>query len=81
MVDLTKALRQIRDERNRTQTQLKQLDEAIVVLGKVVLGSGRGEKNGRHAPRRLSVAARRRIAEAQRVRWAKWKATHMKKAA
>ena len=81
MADLTKALRQLREERNRTQNHLKRLDEAIVVLGKVVSGSGRGQKNGRHAPRKLSAAARKRIADAQKARWAKWKLKHAKKAA
>ena len=80
MADLTKALRQLREERSRTQNHLKRLDEAIVILGKV-LGSGRGQKNGRHAPRKLSVAARKRIADAQKARWAKWKLKHAKKAA
>ena len=81
MADLTKALGQLREERNRTQRQLKRLDEAILVLGQVVSGSDRGQKNGRHAPRKLSVAARRRIAEAQKARWAKWKLKNAKKAA
>ena len=80
MADLTKTLRQLREERSRTQNHLKRLDEAVVVLGKVVSGSG-GQKNGRHAPRKLSVTARRRIAEAQKARWAKWKLKHAKKAA
>ena len=81
MADLTSALRQLREERSRSQNQLKQLNQAILVLGRVVSGSGRDEKNGRHAPRKLSVAARRRIAEAQKARWAKWKLKHGKKAA
>jgi hypothetical protein len=81
MANLTEALRQLREERSRTQHYLKRLDEAIVVLGKVVSGSGRGQKDGRHAPRTLSVAARKRIAEAQKARWAKWKLKHAKKAA
>ena len=33
MADLTKALRQLREERSRTQNHLKRLDEAIVILG------------------------------------------------
>jgi len=80
MSDFTKALRQLREERNRTKDHLNRLDEAIDVLGKVVSGSGT-QKNGRHAPRKLSVAARRRIAVAQNARWAKWKLIHAKKAA
>jgi hypothetical protein len=81
MADLTKALRQLREERSRTQNHLRQLDEAILVLGKVVSGSGRSKKDGRHAPRKLSAAARRRIAEAQKARWAKWRSRRGKKTA
>lgn len=81
MADLTKALRQLREERNRTQPRLKRLDEAIDILGKVVSGSGRSSKDGRHPPRKLSAAARRRIAEAQKARWAKWRLRQGKKTA
>jgi hypothetical protein len=79
MSDITKALRQLREERSRTRNQLKRLEQAIIVLGKVVPGSGR-RKNGTRARRKLSVAARSRIAEAQKARWAKWKSGQRRKA-
>ena len=79
MADLAKALRQLREERSRSQKQLKRLDEAIVVLGKVVSGSGGSQGNRRHGLRKLSVAARSRIVQAQKARWAKWRLKHAKK--
>jgi hypothetical protein len=76
MSDIAKTLQQLRQERSRTEKQLSGLDEAISVLGKLVTGG-----TGRTGKRRLSVAARRRIAQAQKLRWAKWKAKQEKKAA
>jgi hypothetical protein len=76
MANFVEVLKDLEQERSR-------LDQAIKVLGTLV-----GRNNQRTAqtranrPRRtLSVAARRRIAAAQRARWAKWKANNMKKAA
>jgi hypothetical protein len=76
MAVLTKVLRQLRKQRSRTQRQLKRLDEAIDVLRKFVSDSG---ANRRHGLRKLSVAAHRRIVQAQKARWAKWKLKHAKK--
>ena len=76
MVDFAKVLTELQQER-------RHLDHAIQAIGKLV-----GRRKPRMAwtnsnkPRRtLSAAARRKIAAAQRARWAKWKANHMKKAA
>ena len=74
-MDLSATLQQLRNERAQAQQSLKELDKAIALLSK--LGSG---GSGSHRGR-LSAAARERIAQAQRVRWAKWKAKHQKKAA
>jgi hypothetical protein len=76
MVYLTKVLRQLREERSLTQRHLKRLDEAIDVLRKFGSDSG---ANRRPGLRKLSVAARRRIVQAQKARWAKWKLKHAKK--
>ena len=49
-------------------------DKAITALGRVMkAGSGGSSSNGR-GKRKLSVAARKRIAAAQRARWAKVRA-------
>jgi hypothetical protein len=63
MADLGAVLEQLKVERAK-------LDKAIEVLSGLTgkAGSGGGEK------RKLSAAARERIAAAQRARWAKFKA-------
>jgi hypothetical protein len=59
----------LKNERENLRKQLARLDEALTVLGRLNGGSS-------HAgPRRtMSLAARRRIAAAQRARWAKVRA-------
>jgi len=74
MTDLGAVLEQLKKER-------AQLDKAITALGGVVgIISGTPSSNGR-GRRKLSVAARERIAAAQRKRWAKVRAKAAKKAA
>jgi hypothetical protein len=81
MRTLTTAVRQLKQERARTQKEVEKLDAAIRVLSgltgtKPSLGRGRAGTGKR---RTMSAAARKRIAAAQRARWAKWKAAHPKK--
>jgi len=61
MTDLGAVLAQLKAERAK-------LDRAIAAL------SGARSSNGRRPKRTLSLAGRRRIAAAQRARWAKLKA-------
>lgn len=68
MTDLGAVLEQLEQERAK-------LDQAIAVLSGVVGGKGR---KGRRGKRRLSAAARKRIADAQRARWAKVRAKKAK---
>ena len=68
MADLSAVLAQLKKERDR-------LDRAIAALS----GVGTRAHSGRTGVRRLSAAARKRIADAQRARWAKFRKT--KKAA
>jgi hypothetical protein len=51
---------------------LNALDNAISVLG------GLSGSRGRRPRRKMSVAGRKRIAVAQRARWAKWKIAQKK---
>ncbi len=62
MTDLGAVLAQLKAERSK-------LDRAIEALSDVV-----GTKGGGGGKRILSAAARKRIADAQRARWAKFKA-------
>ena len=63
MTDLGAVLAQLKKERDK-------LDRAITALS----GVTGGKTGGRTGKRRLSAAARKRIADAQRARWAKYKA-------
>lgn len=81
MANFGRALQELREERSRAQQEVERLDEAISVLeGLNERGrAGRSARRGRTARlgrprRRMSAAGRRRIAAAQRARWAKLKA-------
>ena len=63
MTDLGAVLEQLKEERAK-------LDRAIAALSG--LAGGKASK-GRRGKRTLSVAARKRIAAAQRARWAKFR--------
>ena len=78
MVNLQKVFKQLERERKRAQKELEHLDDAISAFGKLVGKAGRGaaaqtEKTVRRVRHRMSAEARKRIAAAQRARWAKWK--------
>jgi len=84
MVNLQRMFKQLKRERKRAQKELEHLDDAISAFGKVVGKAGRRaaaqtEKTVRRVRRRMSAAARKRIAAAQRLRWAKWKRQALKK--
>jgi len=66
---LQSVVSQLRKERTNLVNQLRHVDAALSVLGK--LNGGRFYTQPRH--RKMSVAARSRIAAAQRARWAKVK--------
>jgi len=81
MANIAETLRDLVEERSRMAAQVRKLDKAIGVLRQLAKGSGGsvGRKPGRKR-RTLSAAARRKIAAAQRARWAKWKAARKKAA-
>jgi polyribonucleotide nucleotidyltransferase len=84
MVNLHKVFKQLEQERRRAQKELEHLDDAISAFGKVVGEAGRTaveetEKTVRTVRRTLSDTGRKRIAAAQRARWAKWKRQALKK--
>ena len=83
MANLSKALNDLRAQRKQLAGELESLDQAIGVLSRLGSGSYAGGRGVRRAggKRRLSPAARRRIAEAQKLRWAKWKAKQQKRSA
>lgn len=75
MPSLTGVLSQLQAERQKMLKEVSKLDHAITVIRGLNHTTG-----STRPPSRMSLAARRRIAAAQRVRWAKWKAAQKKAA-
>ena len=82
MATLAGALKQLRQERDQAAREVERLTKAIHILGTLVgrNTAGRTTRKGR-TKRTMPAAARRRIAAAQRARWAKWRAQRRKRAA
>lgn len=72
MANLNNALQQLREQREQAQLQVDKLKSAISVLEDL---SGRNTstatRNGAQPKRVVSAVARRRMAQAQRARWAR----------
>jgi hypothetical protein len=81
MANLNAALSQLREQKKRTQGEIDRLDQAIRVLESLGKGNGRSGMGLMRARPRISAAGRRRIALAQKARWAKVRALREKKAA
>jgi hypothetical protein len=69
MSNLTNALQQLRAERREAQSQVEKLDKAISAI-ESLNGSGPSQKVPQPT-RIVSAASRRKMARAQRARWAK----------
>jgi hypothetical protein len=68
---------QLETERVRLQTELQKISAALTAFGQVYLDGGKPAKTtGKR--RTISAAGRKRIAAAQRARWAKVKAKKKK---
>ena len=70
MLNVQSVLNELRNQRRRTQAELKRLDRAIAALRPLSSGNPDTER-GRGIKRTLSAAARKRISQAQKARWAK----------
>jgi SMC interacting uncharacterized protein involved in chromosome segregation len=84
MANLRRVFKQLKQERKRVQRELEHLDEAISAFGHLVGKAGRRavartQKVVRKVRRKMSAAGRKRIAAAQRARWAKVKQQALKK--
>jgi hypothetical protein len=80
MAKLTGIIQQLEKQRSQVQKEVVRLDAAISAL-RGVNGSSRGVVTSIAPTRRISAAGRRRIAEAQRARWARMRQMKAKKAA
>ncbi len=88
MATLNRAVKQLRSERNRLERELERIDAALNALARLNShGLGRGRRRtarGRSTvrpQRHMAASARRRIAAAQKARWAKLRQARLKKAA
>jgi hypothetical protein len=68
MANLSSIMKQLKTERDRVEKQLSGLNAALGAFAGVY-SNGQPKKR-----RKLSVAARKKIAAAQRARWAKFRA-------
>ena len=68
-------VQQLERERTRLQTELHRVSAALTAFGKAYLSGGKPAKTKR---RTISAAGRKRIAAAQRARWAKVRAKQKK---
>ena len=80
MTNIAETVKVLGQERSRMAGQVRRLDDAISVLRKLK-GSSLSVMGKSVQKRTMSAAGRRKIAAAQRARWAKWKAKHIKMAA
>jgi hypothetical protein len=80
MANLAETVKDLVQERSRMAGQIKKLDKAISVLRKLDGSGPSGARKSVGTRRPMSAAARRKIAAAQRARWAKWKAAKKKAA-
>jgi hypothetical protein len=69
MGNLTSALQQLREERKQAQSHVEKLDQAISVIES--LNGPRMVQQANQPTRIISPASRRKMAQAQRARWAK----------
>ena len=71
MANLQSALHQLKEERKQAEQQIETLDRAILAIEGIVGRSVGTSRNGGRPGRVVSAAARRRMAQAQRARWAR----------
>ena len=70
-MNVIELIKQLRRRRNSVESELKRLDAAIRAVNKLNSTHAKGPR--RKVKRKISAEGRRRIAAAQRARWAKLK--------
>ena len=77
-IEIAGVLKTLQGERAHTRKELAKLDKAIAALRELSSTNSAPTQNGKR--RTLSAAARRKIAKAQKLRWAKVRAERKAKA-
>ncbi len=79
MANLSGVIQQLQVQRNAIEAQLSKINSAVEALRG--MGHNGGGRTATAGPRRvMSASARKRIASAQRARWAKWRKQQSKAA-
>jgi hypothetical protein len=74
MANLAQMINELKLRRNHMARELQRLDQVIGAVGKLLRSDSTAAAGKKpRVRRRLSAAARKRIADAQRARWAKFK--------
>ena len=73
MTTFDNVLQQLRSEHKQAQAAVGKLEQAISAIEGLNDNHGGTTLNGTRPKKTISAAARRRIAQAQRARWAKFK--------
>jgi hypothetical protein len=73
MGNMSKLVKQLSKERTRLTDELHRVTAALTAFGKVYLSGSNPKAAANHTKRTISAAGRKRIAAAQRARWAKQK--------
>ena len=71
MLNLAQVIKGLQAERTRAQKEVDRLEKAITALGKLDGNPERRAQRKTGKRRKLTAAARKRISQAQRARWAK----------
>jgi hypothetical protein len=71
-------VKQLQQERARLENELRGVTAALTTFGKVFLHGGKRGSVATHKKRTISAAGRKRIAAAQRARWARVRAAKKK---
>jgi hypothetical protein len=71
MSNLATLVNQLREQLKQGQQQVQKLEAAITAIERITVRNSSRAATNNWPKRHLSAAARRRIAEAQRARWAK----------
>lgn len=70
---------QLQSERARLENELHRVTAALTAFGKVYMQGGKRKPTGRRKRGNISAAGRKRIAAAQKARWAKVRAAKKSK--
>jgi len=70
---------QLQKERTRLENELRRVSAALTAFGNVYMRGGKAKPAKARKTRAISAAGRKRIAAAQKARWARFRASQKQK--